>query len=136
MFLFDRVKILMLGHYINTEKMMMLENCSINWGKVVASSDHGSFLVHHSFLLPQRVLFLCGVVLISWKKCQILTNVYSPLGTLGNTNNPSTPDLTRHKGVSMSVFFLMFSITSPGISSQPGKFLKLTKSETRSLKYY
>ena len=66
----------------------------------------------------------------------VLTNVYSPLGTLGNTNNPSTPDLTRHKGVSTSVFFLMFSITSLGISSQPGKFFELTKSETRSLEYY
>ena len=62
--------------------------------------------------------------------------MYSPLGTLGNTNKPSTPDLTRHKGVSMSVFFLMFSITSLGISSQPGKFYESTKSETRSLKYY
>ena len=90
-----------------------------------------------SFLLSQQVLFLCGCdMLISWKKCQILTSVYSPLGTLRNTNNPSTPDLTRHKGVSMSVFFLMFSITSLGISSQPGKFFELTKSETRSLQYH
>ena len=65
LFLFDRVKILLSGHYINTDKMMMLENCFIYWGKVVASPDHGSFLVHRSFLLPQRVLFLCGLVLIS-----------------------------------------------------------------------
>ena len=111
---------------------MRPENCSINWGKVVAQiTVHFAF---GSFLLSQQILLLCGCDMsISWKKCQILTNVYSPLGTLGNTNKPSTPDLTRHKGVSMSVFFLMFSITSPGISSQPGKFFELTKSETRSL---
>ena len=130
--LFDRVKIRQLGYI--TEKIMKLENCSINWDKVVAL-----ITVHFAFcsFLSQPLLFLCGCdMLISWKKGQILTNVYSPLGTLGNTNNPSTPDLTRHKGVSMSVFFLMFSITSLGISSQPGKFFKLTRSETRSLKYY
>lgn len=56
------------------------------------------------------------------KKYNVVTRVYSPLGTLGNVNSPSTPDLTRHNGVSTSVFFLIISTTSAGISSHPGKF--------------
>ena len=58
---FDRVKIRQLGYI--TEKMMRLENCSINLGKVVALiTVHFAF---GSFLLSPQVLFLCGVVLIS-----------------------------------------------------------------------
>ena len=54
--LFDRVKILQLGYI--TEKIMRLENCSINWGKVVALiTVHFAF---GSFLLSQQVLFLRG----------------------------------------------------------------------------